>query len=139
MVLFLLSSAVGVDFQQLDPNPSALIFDNANQNQALCRVVIILNDLIFEGNEAFYAIISNPNSIAGVTLDSGMARITILEDDLQPEMPGKWLLCFSPVCVIPLLAEAETTCQKWGRGGGGSAFMKGAIYYYILNTSSIGY
>lgn len=84
---------MGIDFDQLDPNPSPLIFDSNNQNQALCRVVIIRNDLTFEGNESFYAIISDPNSIAGVTLDPEMARITILEDDLPPEMPsfGKWL------------------------------------------------
>lgn len=77
-----------VDFEQVSPNPFPLVFNSDNQNQMLCAGVNIRNDLIYEGNETFYASISDPTNDASFTFDEAIARITIKEDDPPPPTFG---------------------------------------------------
>ena len=73
------------DFGNVNPNPSTVTFNFGNQNQALCVTVPIIDDLISEDDESFYALLSDPNNVPGHVLAPNMARITIIDDD--PDMP----------------------------------------------------
>ena len=73
--------AVGVDFQQLVPNPRTLEFTFNNQLQQQCAIVTILDDLIFEGNETFYASLTNTINNQGLILDPQLARFTIIDNE----------------------------------------------------------
>ena len=73
--------AEGVDFEQLDPNPHTLEFTFNNQFQQQCALVTILDDLIFEGNETFYASLTNTINNQGLILDPSLARITIIDNE----------------------------------------------------------
>ena len=86
-ILFLSLSAVGSDFENVNPDPFPVTFNFLNQNQALCAPVDIVDDLIFEDDESFYALLSDPNNIDGLVLAPNMARITIIDDDPEPEDP----------------------------------------------------
>ena len=77
-----LNSAEGSDFEQVDPNPTQIFFDATNQNDLMCVPVTIINDMVVEDTESFYAVISDPGiNLPTFTLDPNMARITIEDDD----------------------------------------------------------
>ena len=78
---------MGSDFENVDPDPFTLIFTFLNQNQQMCASVTIVDDLIFEDDESFYALLTDPNNVFGLVLNPSMARITIIDDDPEPEDP----------------------------------------------------
>ena len=87
------------DFLQVDPSPFPLIFTGANQNQQLCAPVTIVNDMMFEDDESFYALINDPSNDPGIVLAPNMARITIIDDDPPPEEdPTMGEIMFFPLC-----------------------------------------
>ena len=109
-LFFLSFSAVGSDFENVNPDPFPLTFNFFNQNQAmgLCAPVTIVDDLIFEDDESFYALLSDPNNIPGLVLAPSLARITIIDDDLEIENPtiSEFLDCLE-VCLIVILRILE--------------------------------
>ena len=76
---------MGTDFDQVSPNPFPIVFDIDNQDQALCAPVDIIDNLIFEEEESFFAIVreSSGNNVP-VELDPSIARIIIIDDERRP-------------------------------------------------------
>lgn len=75
--------SAGEDYEPLSPSSFPLQFNQANMDQQLCAIVQIIDDLVFEPTESFFATLQ-PLGIAplvGVTLLPSLTTIFILDDD----------------------------------------------------------
>ena len=89
MFLILYSSTEGTDYAPLLLDPFPIEFNALNDDQLMCAPIRIIDNLLFEENENFYAVVEDTaGTNIQVTLTPDITRITIRDDDLMPtEMP----------------------------------------------------
>ena len=75
--------SAGEDYFQLSPLSFPLQFDVQNMNQQLCARVEIIDDLVPEPTESFFATLQPVGAVppVGVTLLPSLTTIFILDDD----------------------------------------------------------
>jgi len=75
--LFLVST-VNQDYTPLN---SPIVFGPLNQNQALCRTITVIDDLICEADESFPVTLTTTENPAEVTLNPSVGSVTIIDND----------------------------------------------------------
>jgi len=77
LFLFLVST-VNQDYL---PISSQIVFDPSNQNQAQCRTITVIDDLICEADESFPVTLTSTENPAEVILNPSVGSVTILDND----------------------------------------------------------
>jgi len=67
--------------QDYTPISSQIIFDGSNQNQAQCRTITVIDDLICEADESFPVTLTSTESPAEVVLNPSVGSVTIIDND----------------------------------------------------------
>jgi len=77
LFLFLVST-VNQDYTPLN---SLIVFGPLNQNQALCRTITVIHDLICEAVASFPVTLTTTENPAEVTLNPSVGSVTIIDND----------------------------------------------------------
>ncbi len=113
--------AVGEDFMEPE-NVSITLYFGLHGHFYLWLRVLIVEDLLYEGNENFFLM---PSSIdMAVVFNLSMVEVTIVDDD-----SGKWIACLRAVGILTASILCKEDCH-W-------KFVKGAGCHSCDNTCYI--